>query len=81
MFMNARNEQQKARNDSAHWSRLGIFGLYFNKQDPRTWVAKTIPALGWTPNLAKPAGAGLFLGALLLPVAVVVAIVIATGLP
>ena len=36
--------------------------FYFSKKDSRTWVPKSIPWMGWTLNLAKPAGAGWLVG-------------------
>jgi uncharacterized membrane protein len=44
-----------------NWSGPGWREFYFSKKDSRTWVPKSIPALGWTVNLAKSAGAGLML--------------------
>ncbi len=29
----------------------------FSKRDSRTWVPKSVPWMGWTLNLGKPAGA------------------------
>jgi uncharacterized membrane protein len=60
--MNTNNEKLRSWNDSANWSRRGLFGLYFSKRDTRVVVPKAIPALGWTFNLGQPAGAALFLG-------------------
>jgi uncharacterized membrane protein len=78
--MNTSAQQLHAWNDPANWSHRGLLGLYFNKQDTRLWVPKANPALGWTLNLAKPTGAALLLGALLLPTMVSVTIVIAFSL-
>jgi uncharacterized membrane protein len=47
-------------------------GLYFSKKDSRTWVPKSSPWMGWTLNLAKPAGAFWMLGLLVgLPVMII----------
>jgi uncharacterized membrane protein len=32
-------------------------GVVLLQQDSRTWVPKSIPWMGWTLNIAKPAGA------------------------
>lgn len=65
--MNARGATLLPSNDPANWSHHGMFGLYFSKQDRRVWVPKPNARHGWTLNLARPAGAALFVGALLLP--------------
>jgi uncharacterized membrane protein len=35
--------------------------FYFSKKDRRTWVPKSIPWMGWTLNIGRPAGAYLLL--------------------
>lgn len=40
----------------ANWSGPRFLGLYFSKRDPRLWVPKRIPLLGWTINLGHPRG-------------------------
>ena len=65
--MNTSTQSFQAWNNPANWSHRGIFGVYFSKQDNRVWVPKANARLGWTFNLARPAGALLFMGALLLP--------------
>jgi uncharacterized membrane protein len=42
--------------DPAHWSGPAWASLYFNKQDPRLWVPKRVPAMGWTVNFGHPRG-------------------------
>lgn len=63
---------QKEWDNPQNWSDRWI-GLYFSKRDSRLWVPKRNPRLGWTLNLAHPAGAvwlfGLFLGIILLIIA------------
>ncbi|CAA6695101.1 MULTISPECIES: DUF5808 domain-containing protein [unclassified Lentimonas] len=55
-----------------NWSG-SIFGFYFSKKDTRTWVPKSIPWMGWTLNLGKPAGARWMIGFLIgLPLAVII---------
>lgn len=47
-------------------------GFYFSKKDSRTWVPKSIPWMGWTLNIGRPAGAYWLLGFLIgLPVFVI----------
>jgi len=62
------NEINKAEwENPENWS----VGLYFSKQDSRTWVPKSIPWMGWTLNLGRRAGACWMLGFLLgLPVVI-----------
>ena len=36
--------------DPRHW-RGGWLGIYLNRDDPRLWVPKKRPGLGWTLNL------------------------------
>lgn len=45
-----------------NWSGPGWVSFYFSKKDTRTWVPKSIPWMGWTLNLGKPAGAYWLLG-------------------
>ena len=78
--MNTSTQQLQAWNNPANWSHRGMLGLYFSKQDTRVWVPKANAVFGWTLNLARPAGAALFFGALLLPTAMLVAVVAAVGL-
>jgi uncharacterized membrane protein len=49
------NEAEWMNRDNWSGSRWASF--YFSKRDSRTWVPKSIPWMGWTLNLAKPAGA------------------------
>ena len=62
--------------DPDNWSDR-IVGLYFSKRNTRTWVPKRIPWMGFTLNLAKPAGAwwliGILLGVCLIPTLLLVA--------
>ncbi len=59
--------QQAEWENPANWSSRGPFGVYFSKRDPRIWVPKARPGLGWTLNLAHPLGTAWMLGLLLLP--------------
>ena len=47
-----------------------IIGLYFSKRDTRTWVPKRNPKMGWTLNLAHPAGAWWLTGLVAAPLVV-----------
>lgn len=59
-----------------NWSSRGILGLYFSKGDSRIVVPKAMPSLGWTLNLAHPAGALSLMGFLLLPALVLLALLL-----
>jgi len=63
--------------DPAHWSE-GPLGCYFAKADPRLWVPKRNPALGWTINMAhRHAGwwmIGIILFAALFPVVLILTV-------
>ena len=53
------------RDDDRYW-KLGL--LYYNHEDPAVFVPKRF-GVGWTINFARPAGAGLLVGLLLIPIA------------
>ena len=75
MNQNDINENEWRNPDN--WSG-SVLGFYFSKKDSRTWVPKSIPWMGWTLNLGKPAGARWLMGFLVGPplIAVVVATLI-----
>ena len=50
--------------DPAHWSD-GLLGCYFAKADPRLWVPKRNPALGWTLNMGHPRAGWWMIGTVL----------------
>ncbi|MFA5203854.1 MAG: hypothetical protein WC708_05550 [Lentisphaeria bacterium] len=53
-------------------------GFYFSKKDSRTWVPKSVPCMGWTLNLGRPAGARWLMGILIgEPVLLVVVLLLA----
>lgn len=56
------NEAEWKNRDN--WSGPGFVAFYFSKKDTRTWVPKSIPWMGWTLNLGKPAGARWLVGLL-----------------
>lgn len=49
------NEAEWKNRDN--WSGSRWLSFYFSKKDSRTWVPKSIPWMGWTLNLGRPAGA------------------------
>lgn len=55
--MNQREIDEAEWKNPENWSGPGLFVFYFSKRDSRTWVPKSIPWMGWTVNLGKPAGA------------------------
>lgn len=55
--MNQNDINQTEWNNPDNWSGPGWVSFYFSKRDSRTWVPKSIPWMGWTLNLGKPAGA------------------------
>jgi uncharacterized membrane protein len=71
------NDQEWKNPDN--WSG-SLAGFYFSKKDNRTWVPKSIPWMGWTLNLGKPAGARWMLGFLIgLPLLPILVIILAMG--
>lgn len=68
-----------------HWREprnWGAWGLYFAADDPRLWVPKREPGMGWTVNLAHPKGGPILISMLLAPAVlsmVVIALVHGTG--
>ncbi len=56
------NEQEWKNPEN--WSGSCV-GFYFSKKDNRTWVPKSIPWMGRTLNLGKPAGAEWLFGILI----------------
>jgi len=61
MKMEQREINEAEWKNPENWS--GSFGgFYFSKKDTRTWVPKSIPWMGWTLNLGKPAGARWLVG-------------------
>ena len=59
-----------------NWSGPSWLGVYFSKNDTRTWVPKRIPSMGWTINVGGSAGVfwliGIIIGVPLLVVLVTV---------
>lgn len=60
-----------------NWSG-GFLSLYFSKRDTRIWVPKRRPLMGRTLNLARPAGARLFVFLLLLPTLAMIGVLFLT---
>lgn len=75
MNKNITSEQDAINQQEWHnpnnWAGPKWFGIYFSKQDSRTFVPKRITKMGWTINLGKATGVywllGLFLVLVLLP--------------
>jgi uncharacterized membrane protein len=61
------NEEEWQNSDN--WSG-SVLSVYFSKRDSRIWVPKKPPWMGWTVNLAHPAGVWWLFGLLLLPLAI-----------
>jgi uncharacterized membrane protein len=55
--MNQKEINEAEWKNQENWSGSRLESFYFSKRDTRTWVPKSIPWMGWTLNLAKPAGA------------------------
>lgn len=63
-----------------NWSGPGLATFYFSKRDSRTWVPKSIPSMGWTMNLGKPAGARWLVGFLIgIPALIIAIVLVASG--
>lgn len=56
--------------DDAHWGRSRL-GLYFCKDDPRLFVPKRPPRMGWTLNMAHAAAGWVLVGVIVLPLLIV----------
>jgi len=70
--MNQKEINESEWKNPDNWSG-SVFGFYFSKKDTRTWVPKSIPWMGWTLNLGKPAGARWMIGFLIgLPLSVII---------
>lgn len=74
--MDQREINQSEWNNPENWSGPKWLRLYFSKRDSRTWVPKSIPAMGWTINLGQNAGAYWFLGSILLPPLLIIALLL-----
>ncbi|MFK7736343.1 MAG: DUF5808 domain-containing protein [Pirellulaceae bacterium] len=61
-----------------NWSG-GALGVYFCKRDSRVWVPKKQPWMGWTLNLAHPAGVWWLFGLLTLPFATTLILLLAVA--
>ena len=68
----AKDKDRYGWSDPRHW-RGGWLGFYVNPDDPRLWVPKKRPGIGWTLNL-KHRRAPLVLGALALAIGVAAAL-------
>ena len=59
-----------------NWSGPKWLCMYFSKKDSRTIVPKKIKAMGWTINFGSPSGVYWFVGSIILPLLLAIAIVI-----
>ena len=56
-----REEWENAEN----WSGPRWIALYFSRRDPRLWVPKRVPWMGWTLNFGHPTAVWWLIGVLL----------------
>jgi uncharacterized membrane protein len=62
------NEKDSIRNGSSDSWKWGIF--YYNPADPRVWLPKRIPAMGWTLNFAHRAAYWWLVGLMAIPMGI-----------
>jgi len=60
----SKEQFERWHNDISNW-KWGIF--YYNAEDPRIWLPKRVPVMGWTLNFAHKAAYLWILILLLLP--------------
>lgn len=77
--MTQQDINQQELDNPENWSGKVLPGLYFSKRDTRVIVPKGLPSLGWTVNLAHPAGAWTFIGCLLAPALILAGMLITQG--
>jgi uncharacterized membrane protein len=77
--MDQREIDEAEWKNPANWTG-GMFSFYFSKRDSRTWVPKSVPALGWTVNLGKPAGAAWLVGIMFAIPAVILGLLVAAAI-
>jgi uncharacterized membrane protein len=61
----SKEELSRWHEDPSNW-KWGV--IYFNPLDPRVWLPKRIPVMGWTLNFARKAAFFWLLFLLILPV-------------
>jgi len=71
--MNMKELNQQEWHNPDNWSRMGLFGIYFSKNDSRAMVPKATPAFGWTLNFGHRFSVLSLAALVVLPVAMVVA--------
>jgi len=59
-----REKHQTEWENPDNWGGPPWMAVYFSKNDPRTWVPKRIPKMGWTLNLAHTSGVCWLIGLL-----------------
>jgi len=70
--MNTKEINNSEWNNVNNWSRLGLFGIYFSKNDSRAIVPKATPVLGWTLNFGHRYSVLSLVAIMVLPVAIVI---------
>jgi uncharacterized membrane protein len=73
--MSQQEVNQREWGNPDNWSGC-LVECYFSKRDTRTWVPKRMAGLGWTPNLAKPAGAWWLVAIILFPACLALALIV-----
>ena len=70
-----RNEINKREwNNPDNWQG-GFLGIYYSKEDTRSWVPKRIPWMGWTINFAKTSGVLSLVMLMIIPIIIVLFII------
>lgn len=70
--MNTKAINRSEWNNAKNWSRLGLFGIYFSKNDSRAIVPKATPVLGWTLNFGHRYSVLSLVTITVLPLAIVI---------
>lgn len=78
--MNQDEINEREWGDPDNWAGPLLLSVYFSKKDSRTLVPKQIRWMGWTVNLGSRWGVYWLVGAIVGPVFLVVAMMIATEL-
>jgi len=66
--------QRSEWQNPANWKGPRWLSFYASKRDPRIWVPKQIPMLGWTLNLAH-AGGWIWLAGIWLSISILAAVI------
>lgn len=60
-------DDEEIQEDEISWK----WGCYYNPNDPRLFVPKRLSGMGWTINIARPAGKVFFLGIIILVISLI----------